>query len=133
MARAPRARPSPFGLPCWYSHTDRPRRGGIVLGRRRGLCAWPLAALVVAAARMGDTGGVPRLPRPPSRALPTSPFVRQEQVPPSTAGLAVGDRVTLDSWGMGRVTEVTTEYVVVDFRGAGLRNIPEGTKGFYAL
>jgi hypothetical protein len=76
---------------------------------------------------------VPRLPRPPGRALPTSPFVRQEQVPPSTAGLAVGDRVTLDSWGMGRVMEVTPEYVVVYFRGAGLRTIPEGTKGFSAL
>jgi hypothetical protein len=82
---------------------------------------------------MTDTGGVPRLPRPPGRALPTSPFLREEQVPPSTAGLAVGDRVTLDSWGMGRVTEVTPEYVVVDFKGVGLRTIPEGTKGFSAL
>jgi hypothetical protein len=97
------------------------------------LCAWPLTALVFPAARMADTEGVPRLPRPPGRALPTSPFVREEQVPPSTAGLAVGDRVTLDSWGMGRVTEVTPEYVVVYFRGAGLRNIPCGTKGFSAI
>jgi hypothetical protein len=84
-------------------------------------------------ALMADTGGVPRLPRPPGRALPTSPFVREEHVPASTAGLAVGDRVTLDSWGMGVVTEVTPEYVIVDFRGAGLRKIPAGTKGFSAL
>jgi hypothetical protein len=34
---------------------------------------------------------------------------------------------------MGRVTEVTPEYVVVDFGDAGLRNIPAGTKGFSAL
>jgi hypothetical protein len=54
-------------------------------------------------------------------------------VPPSTAGFAVGDRVTLDSWGMGRVTEVTQEYVVVCFTGAGLRKIPAGTKGFSTL
>ena len=54
-------------------------------------------------------------------------------MPPSTAGFAVGDRVTLDSCGMGRVMEVTPEYVVVDFGNAGLRNIPAGTKGFSAL
>jgi hypothetical protein len=54
-------------------------------------------------------------------------------VPPSTAGFAVGDRVTLDSWGLGRVTEVTEDWVVVDFRAAGLRRIPAGTKGFSLL
>ena len=52
---------------------------------------------------------------------------------PSTAGFAVGDRVTLDSWGLGRVTEVTEDWVVVDFRAAGLRRIPAGTKGFSLL
>lgn len=54
-------------------------------------------------------------------------------MPPSTAGFSVGDRVTLDSWGMGQVTEVTETYVVVDFRTAGLRRIPAGTKGFSLL
>jgi hypothetical protein len=34
---------------------------------------------------------------------------------------------------MGRVSEVTADYVVVDFRGIGLRNIPAGTKGFSVL
>ena len=89
--------------------------------------------MVFPAARRADTGGVLPLRRPPRRALSTSPFVREEPLPPSTAGFAVGDRVTLDSCGMGRVTEVTPEYVVVDFGDAGLRNIPAGTKGFSAL
>jgi hypothetical protein len=89
--------------------------------------------MVLQTARMTDTGGVPRLQRPPGRALPTSPFVREEQVPPSTDGFEVGDRVTLDSWGMGRVIQVTPEYVVVDFGTGGLRNIPAGTKGFSLL
>jgi hypothetical protein len=82
---------------------------------------------------MTHTGGVQRLPRPSGRSLPTSPFTRKEYVPPSTEGFAVGDRVTLDSWGMGRVTEVTPDYVVVDFGSAGLRRIPAGTKGFSLL
>jgi hypothetical protein len=85
------------------------------------------------AARMTHTGHVPRRPPPPGRSLPTSPFTRTEYVPPSTDGFAVGDRVTLDSWGMGRVTEVTPDYIVVDFGSAGLRRIPAGTKGFSLL
>jgi hypothetical protein len=82
---------------------------------------------------MPQTGRVPVLPRPARRTLATSPFTREEQLPPSTAGFAVGDRVTLDSWGMGRVVEVTEDWVVVDFRAAGLRRIPAGTKGFSVL
>lgn len=82
---------------------------------------------------MTDTEGVSRPPRPQGRVLATSPFVREVEEPPSTAGVSVGDRVTLDSWGIGRVTEVTPEYVVVDFRGVGLRTIPAGTKGFSVL
>jgi hypothetical protein len=82
---------------------------------------------------MAHTGRVPTLQRPPGRSLPTSPFTREEYVPPSTEGFAVGDRVTLDSWGMGRVREVTEHYLVVDFGSAGLRRIPAGTKGFSLL
>ena len=82
---------------------------------------------------MAQTRPVPRPQRPPGRSLPTSPFNREEHVPPSTEGFAVGDRVTLDSWGMGRVTEVTPDYLVVDFGSAGLRRIPAGTKGFSLL
>jgi len=54
-------------------------------------------------------------------------------VPPSTADFSVGDRVTLDSWGMGKVVEVTDHDVVVDFGRAGIRRIPAGTKGFSRL
>lgn len=67
------------------------------------------------------------------RVLPTSPFVRREVIPPSTADFSVGDRVTLDSWGMGRVVQVTEADVVVDFGAAGHRRIPAGTKGFSRL
>ena len=79
-----------------------------------------------------ETGCVPDQRRP-CRPLSTSPFVQEEPVPPSTAGFAVGDRVTLDRWGVGRVSKVTADYVVVDFGGIGLRNIPVGTKGFSVL
>jgi hypothetical protein len=82
---------------------------------------------------MAQASGVPRLPRPQRRVLPTSPFTREEPIPPSTAGFAVGDRVTLDTCGMGRVTAVTEDYVVVDFGTAGLRHIEAGTKGFSVL
>ena len=78
---------------------------------------------------MTDTGGVAH----PQRVLPTSPFVRTQPVPPTTDGFQVGDRVTLDSWGMGRVTEVTPTHVVVYFGAAGLQRIPAGTKGFSLL
>lgn len=73
--------------------------------------------------------------RPPARGrnLPTSPFVRKEVVPATTEGFAEGDRVTLDSVGMGRVVSVTETDVVVDFGSEGLRRIPAGTKGFSRL
>lgn len=73
--------------------------------------------------------------RPPAkgRVLPTSPFVRKEYVAPSTADFSVGDRVTLDSWGMGKVVEVSEHFVLVDFGSAGLRRIPAGTRGFSRL
>ncbi len=82
---------------------------------------------------MTDTGEVTRSQRPPGRHLPTSPFRRETPSPPTTEGFSVGDRVTLDSWGMGRVVEVREDYLVVDFGTAGLRRIPPGTKGFSLL
>lgn len=65
--------------------------------------------------------------------LPTSPFKREEVVAPTTAGFQVGDRVTLDSWGLGRVTHVSPEAVTVDFGAGGSRRISAGTKGFSRL
>lgn len=52
---------------------------------------------------------------------------------PTTAGFQVGDRVTLDSWGLGRVTHVSPEAVTVDFGTGGSRRISAGTKGFSRL
>jgi hypothetical protein len=74
-------------------------------------------------------------PRPPARGrvLPTSPFRREEVPPPTTDEFRPGDRVTLDSWGMGRVVEVTETAVMVDFGSAGIRRIPAGTRGFSRL
>ena len=74
-----------------------------------------------------------RRPRPVNRALATSPFVRKPEVVPSTAEFRVGDRVTLDRRGMGRVVEVTVEYVVVDFGTGGRECIPAGAPGFSRL
>ncbi|MBK6873046.1 MAG: DUF3553 domain-containing protein [Kineosporiaceae bacterium] len=45
----------------------------------------------------------------------------------------MGDRVTLDSWGMGKVVEVTERDIIVDFGAAGIQRIPAGTKGFSRL
>jgi hypothetical protein len=72
-------------------------------------------------------------PRAVGRALSTSPFIREAYVAPSTADFHVGDRVTLDSRGMGKVIEVTEDYVVVDFGSGGRGCIPAGTKGFSRL
>lgn len=69
-------------------------------------------------------------PRPAGRVLPTSPFVRAPYVQPTTAGFSVGDRVTLDSRGMGRVLDVTEAYVIVDFGGGEKACVPAGTAGF---
>jgi hypothetical protein len=54
-------------------------------------------------------------------------------VPPTTDEFTVGDLVTLDSLGMGRVVQKTEAEVVVDFGTAGVRRIPAGTKGFSRL
>lgn len=72
-------------------------------------------------------------PHAPRRQLATSPFVRETYVAPTTSDFHVGDRVTLDSRGMGKVTEVTEEYVVVDFGSGGRVCVPAGTKGFSRL
>jgi hypothetical protein len=48
--------------------------------------------------------------------LPSSPFARPERVPTASESLAVGDRVTHDRLGLGRVTRVMNDdTVIVDF------------------
>jgi preprotein translocase subunit YajC len=65
--------------------------------------------------------------------LPTSPFRREEVTVPSTAAFHVGDRVTLDSCGLGRVVAVSEHYVTVDFGSAGTRRVAAGARGFSLL
>ncbi len=74
-------------------------------------------------------------PRPGStgRQLATSPFIRAVPVVPTTADFSVGDLVTLDSRGMGRVVQVTDEYVVVDFKTGSPVFVLPATTGFSRL
>ena len=67
------------------------------------------------------------------RVLPTSPFKRPAEVVHTTDGFAEGDRVTLDSCGLGRVIKVSEDYVTVDFGSAGIRRVLPGTPGFSQL
>ena len=72
-------------------------------------------------------------PRTTGRVLTTSPFTRESYVAPTTDDFHVGDRVTLDSRGRGRVVEVTEEFVVVDFGADGRGVVRAGTPGFSRL
>jgi hypothetical protein len=72
-------------------------------------------------------------PLPKRRALATSPFTRKVVTPPTTAAFAVGDRVTLDSCGLGRVLSVTETHVTIDFGDTGIRQVAAGTSGFSRL
>jgi hypothetical protein len=76
-----------------------------------------------------------RVTQPPRqrRILATSPFRREEVVIPSTDGFHVGDRVTLDSCGLGRVVAVSEHFVTVDFGTAGTRRVAAGARGFSLL
>jgi hypothetical protein len=67
------------------------------------------------------------------RVLATSPFKRQEIKAPSTADFNVGDRVTHDRCGMGRVVAVDASFVTVRFGPDEIRRIPAGARGFSRL
>ena len=72
-------------------------------------------------------------PLPKRRALATSPFTRKVVIPPTTSAFEVGDRVTLDSCGVGRVLSVTETHVTIDFGATGVRQVAAGTSGFSRL
>lgn len=78
------------------------------------------------------TGGVNR-PRRQPRPLPTSPFTREPVTPPSTAEFQVGDRVTWDRGGMGRVVAVDEDSIVVDFGTGVTRTFAAGAAGLSRL
>lgn len=67
------------------------------------------------------------------RLLPTSPFQREEVAVPTTADFSVGDRVTHDHCGLGRVVAVSEYYVTVDFGSAGTRQVTPSARGFSLL
>jgi hypothetical protein len=55
-------------------------------------------------------------PPPPRRTLAGSPFAPPERIPTASEHVAVGDRVTHDRLGLGRVVRlVDDDKVVVDF------------------
>jgi hypothetical protein len=67
------------------------------------------------------------------RVLPTSPFKPAEIVVHSTDGFSVGDRVTHDRRGMGKVIRVDEQYVTVQFGPDDVCRVPAGAKGFSRL
>ena len=77
-------------------------------------------------------GDAQAVSRPP---LATSPFARRDIAAPTVAGIDVGDRITVDRYGMGRVLRVCPdqELVVVDFGGGVIRQVPASARGFCRL
>lgn len=65
--------------------------------------------------------------------MATSPFHRPPPVVPSTAAFTVGARVTYDGCGVGRVTAVSEDAVVVDFGNGDVRRLAAGTPGMSVL
>jgi DNA helicase-2/ATP-dependent DNA helicase PcrA len=61
--------------------------------------------------------------------LPTSPFNRTESSQRSLPSLEVGDRITHDRFGLGRVVQIdSAEYICVDFGSQAIRRIPLASK-----
>ena len=61
--------------------------------------------------------------------LPTSPFNRTESAQRALPRLEVGDRITHDRFGLGRVIHVdSSEYVSVDFGTEPVRRIPVSSR-----
>jgi hypothetical protein len=66
------------------------------------------------------------------RSLPTSPFSRA--TPPELPTFCAGDRITHDTYGLGRVLIVHgTAYLTVDFGPDQIRRIPVTTRGIYKI
>jgi hypothetical protein len=54
-------------------------------------------------------------------------------IPPTTSGFSVGDRVTYDRFGMGRVVSVDSSFITVDFGEEDVRVFPAGTAGLQPI
>jgi len=57
------------------------------------------------------------------RALATSPFARREPATREALVLAVGDRVTHDTFGLGRVVTAGSIHVTIDFGAGHVRSL----------
>ncbi len=68
-----------------------------------------------------------------SRSLSTSPFARAEPVEREKLVLSVGDRVTHDSHGCGKVVTAGPNHVTVDFGGGNVRSLACDSKGLAKL
>ncbi len=69
----------------------------------------------------------------PRRVLATSPFKNRQEVAASTSDFSVGDRVTHDRRGMGRVVAVDEQFVTVEFGPGEVCRVPAGARGFSRL
>jgi hypothetical protein len=67
------------------------------------------------------------------RVLPTSPFQRFDNPPPTTDGYDVGGRVTHDRLGLGRIVGIDELFLTVDFGGGQVRQLKVGSKGWQSL
>ena len=65
-------------------------------------------------------------PPPRRRHLPNSPFAPDPE--PVIEEFAVGDRVTHDLYGLGKITNVEESAVTVDFAGKPVRVLSPFTK-----
>lgn len=67
------------------------------------------------------------------RVLATSPFQRSDSPPATTDGYDVGDRITHDRLGLGRIVGIDPQFLTVDFGGGVVRQLKAGTKGWQSL
>ena len=99
-----------------------PRLEGLRIHRRMpsGRAQGPSSLAITRRAR--DTGGVTHPHAAPRRVLETSPFSRPEVLVRPPGEFAVGDRVTHDRYGLGRVVSVdTADYLCLDFGAGGIK------------
>ena len=66
------------------------------------------------------------------RPLPTSPFTRT--APRELPRFSVGDRLTHDSYGLGRVLVVhDASFITIDFGGNVIRRLPVSSRGLVKI
>lgn len=70
----------------------------------------------------------------PKRTLSTSPFGKNDDAPvPAPESFAIGDRVTHDRCGLGRVVKVDSHFVTVEFSEGTCGRVPVGSRSLIKL